>query len=217
MTSWHIHQVLSIIESEHGLDQAYARQVRWPQGHRVNLDSRLLLLGVRRLVSEGLMTEAHLRDAAWVLGCQMAAMDSYERFDDSLRQGHPAPLSFAYALPSMPLACVSVRHALRGLTYTITGGLDAGIQAFRESVALIGAGLARTVVTGAWESPSASAGPTQDACRLLLVVLRADSGDEPRAACAAAPSEAPRDGVVARLGRFLQCVDATGSPGNAGA
>lgn len=208
MRAWRIDHILSIEETEHDLHQAYAREVRWPLGYRVNLDARLLLVGARRLVCGRHLTEAQLREAAWVLGCRRGAMDSYERFDDSLRQGQPMPLPFAYALPSMPLACVSVCHAIRGITYTLTGGAAAGIRAFEQAVGLVAAGLADTVVTGAWDSPSASAGPQGSACRLLLAVVRADTSGpwkNMRLREAAAPHD---DNAVTCLARFLQHKDA---------
>ncbi len=206
MKRWRLRATLELAESVAGLAEAYAREVRWAQGFRVNADSRLMLLGMRRLLARKLLAEHELRAAAFVIGCRLGAMDSYESFDDGLAHGKEMPLAFAYALPSMPLACASICHSLRGVTYTLTGEGDAGIQAFRQAVALLESGAYRTVVSGCWESPSATAGPDHAACRLLLLVLEAPA--EGMAAQAPALREEAAHAVgthdsVAVLKRFL--------------
>ncbi|MHB1123201.1 MAG: hypothetical protein ACYC0T_10830 [Ramlibacter sp.] len=170
--------MLEVDDPVAALGPCYAREVRWAQGFRVNADSRLLLLGLRRLLARRIVCEAELRTAAFVLGCRLGAMDSYERFDDGLVQGRVAPLAFAYALPSMPLACASVCHSLRGLTYTLTGEGDAGIRALRQAATLIASGATDVAVAGCWETPSATAGSSAS-CRLLLVVVDAAGAGGP--------------------------------------
>lgn len=176
MQFWHLKAKLEVHESAGELAQAYAREVRWDQGFRVNIDSRLLLLGMRRLLSRGLVTDTELRTAAFVMGCRLGAMDSYESFDSALQQGKEMPLAFAYALPCMPLACASVCHSLRGVTYTLTGAEQAGIAAFKQAATLVESGAASVAVTGCWESPSQTAGAGNASCRLLLLVLEAIAG-----------------------------------------
>jgi hypothetical protein len=181
MKRWHLRAMIEVAESPAGLGLAYAREVRWAQGFRVNVDSRLMLLGMRRMLSRKILTEDELRAAAFIIGCRLGAMDSYESFDDGLVQGRQVPLAFAYALPSMPLACVSICHALRGVTYTVTGAGDAGIRAFTQAAALVESGAASRVVTGCWESPSMTAGEGNTSCRLFLLVLEAVAADNARA------------------------------------
>lgn len=206
MNGWRMRPVLALDESHASLQAAYAKEVRWAQGFRVNNDSRLLLLGMRRLLGQRLLSDAELRTAACVLGCRMGAMDSYETFDDGLLAGNDVPLAFAYALPSIPLACASICHALRGITYTLTGEQDVGIQAFAAAVQLIESGVVDRVVTGCWESPSQTAGDSQSSYRLLLCVIEAD-------ACGVAPAlpaqHTARDcstnqDAVAELQRYLR-------------
>lgn len=181
MRRWRVRAALEIEEPQAALDRAYAREVRWAQGFRVNVDSRLVLLGMRRLLSRRLVSEGELRAAAVVAGCRLGAMDSYEAFDCGLAQGREVPLAFAYALPCIPLACASICHSLRGITYTLTGAGDAGILAFQQAAALIESGAADIAIAGCWESPSATAGDPDASCRLLLLVLEhtgvADIGD----------------------------------------
>ncbi|WP_310452590.1 hypothetical protein [Sulfuritalea sp.] len=205
---------MEVEESVASLGQAYAREVRWAQGFRVNIDSRLILLGIRRLLSCKIISDGELRAAAFVIGCRLGAMDSYESFDDGLAQGRDVPLAFAYALPSMPLACASICHSLRGVTYTVTGAGDAGIRAFSQAAALVESGAAGMVVTGCWESPSATAGEGNASCSLLLLVLEeeevagsdaygADDYTGPPTMDEDAPTALTVQSSVAALKRFL--------------
>lgn len=178
MKSLLLKAMLEVQESAAELGQAYAREVRWPQGFRVNVDSRLMLLGIRRLLARGIITDAQLRTAAFVMGCRLGAMDSYESFDCGLMQGKEVPLAFAYALPCIPLACASICHSLRGITYTVTGESNAGILAFSQAVALLQSSATDIVVTGCWESPSATAGGLNSFCKLLLLVLERSASPE---------------------------------------
>lgn len=206
MKRWRLRTTLEVEESAQGLEQAYAREVRWAQGFRVNADSRLMLLGMRRLLARKVVSEHELRAAAFVVGCRLGAMSSYESFDDGLLQGKEVPLAFAYALPSMPLACASICHSLRGVTYTLTGEGNVGIRAFRQAAALLESGTCGAVVTGCWESPSATAGAQHGACRLLLLVLEAladgDAADPTPRREAPPDTRIPPDAVTA-LKRFL--------------
>lgn len=151
----------------------YQQEVAWSQGYRINTDARLLLLGVQRLIASGLINEAALGSCAVVLGCRLGAMDSYETFEDSLASRQPTPLAFAYALPSMPLASVSVRHAMRGITYTLTGGGDVGLKSMYQGAAQLSGGYAETGIVGCWETPSRTAQGLGSVmrCRLQLAVL----------------------------------------------
>ena len=152
----------------------YKQEVGWTQGYRINTDARLLLLGVQRLLAAGFIHDAALRTCAVVLGCRLGAMDSYEAFADSLTNNQATPLAFAYALPSMPLAGVSVRHAMRGMTYTLTGDNDIGLKALRLGAAQLADGYTDMGIVGCWDTPSRTAQglATGLRCRLLLAVLQ---------------------------------------------
>lgn len=205
MIRWRMRGQVAIEESPTSLNDAYAREVRWAQGFRVNNDSRLVLLGMRRLLSQKILSESEMRTAAFVVGCRLGAMDSYETFDDALVQGKEVPLAFAYALPSMPLACASICHSLRGITYTVTGERDAGIQAFRQATELVASGTSRIVVTGCWDSPSKTAGDHSKCCRLVLIVIEEDAAHQ---ASAPAMDEAGIEGfndedAIGSLIRYL--------------
>jgi hypothetical protein len=153
---------------------AYQQEVAWSQGYRINTDARLLLLGVQRLLAAGFIHDAALRTCAVVLGCRLGAMDSYEAFADSLTNNQATPLAFAYALPSMPLAGVSVRHAMRGMTYTLTGDNDIGLKALRLGAAQLADGYADMGIVGCWDTPSRTAQGLAPGlrCRLQLAVLQ---------------------------------------------
>lgn len=207
MATWYLRSTLLVEEEPDALDKAYGREVRWTQGFRVNMDSRLLLLGLRRFLNANQLSESDLHSAEYVLGCRFGAMDSYEKFDASLAAGIPAPLAFAYALPSMPLACASVCYGLRGHTYTVVGQADVGIRAFRQAIALLGAGRTQRVIFGCWESPSATAGhpPEKHKCRLLLgmVEMADQSCNQDHAISSKAGGDANPD-CVETLANFLQ-------------
>lgn len=176
---WRIRGMLSIEETPEGLASAYTREVGWAQGFRINVDARLILLGVQRMLTEKLLRESDLRHAAVVLGCRLGAMDSYEAFDDSLVDSQPTPLAFAYALPSTPVASASVRYGLRGITYTLVGQDDVGLRALRQGIGLVTSGRAQRAVIGCWETPSQTAQRVgwSTMCRLLLAIVEPD--DEP--------------------------------------
>ncbi len=156
------------------IDAGFRHELRWPAAQRVNLDARLLLLGLQRLRSRLGWTDEAFQSSAVVLGCRLGAIDSYEAFDDSLEDGWPAPLSFAHALPSIPLACASLCFGLRGHTVTLSGDAGVGLQALEQAARLIRAGRAERAIAGCWETPSATrrrrygAG---DRGRCLLVAL----------------------------------------------
>lgn len=154
MTGVRLRGSLMVDETLATLCDAYRREVRWPHGYRINTDARLLLVAVHRMLALKLLTEEEFRQASVVMGCRLGAMDSYEAFDASIAQQHPAPLAFAYALPSMPVAGISVRYGLRGVTATLTGQDDVGLHALRQGVTLLRSARAQRVVVGCWETPS---------------------------------------------------------------
>ncbi len=163
------------------LAYAYQQEVDWSQGYRINTDARLLLIGAQRLLVCGLINEAELASCAVVLGCRLGAMDSYEAFENSLLKNQATPLAFAHALPSMPLASVSVRHVIQGITYTLTGGIDVGLKALQQGAAQLVAGHAEMGIVGCWETPSRTALGigTAPRCRLQLAVLKATDEGRP--------------------------------------
>lgn len=202
MEKWRIRYSLLLEEPPAAIDKAYGREVRWDQGFRVNLDSRLILLGLRRFMRGGGLTEDALRHSDFVLGCRLGTMDSYEKFDASLKAAAPAPLAFAYALPSMPMACASLYYGLHGQTYTLVGEAEVGIRALRQAVALITAGRSRQVIFGCWESPSQTAGsdPDRSNCRLLLALVEAGSE---ASTLITMPDSRPSGDCVSSLAEFL--------------
>lgn len=160
------------------IEAAYRREVRWPHGHRVNLDARLVLLGLYRLRSLAGLSDEEFRTCGVVLGCQLGAMESYEAFDRSMTAGGAAPLAFAHALPSMPLACASLCFRLPGYTLTVAGDAEVGLRALEQAALLMRAGRASRVIAGCWEAPSETArrryrDPSR--CRLLLVMAGHDA------------------------------------------
>jgi hypothetical protein len=121
-------RVLGFVEVDEDagvIEVELAAQVRWRQGGRLDADSRLMLVGMERLFRAGLVAAAELRSAHYLMGWRESSLDSYRTFRDCYDRGIRAPLSFAHALSSMPLACASLHFGLRGPTYTLMG--DAGV------------------------------------------------------------------------------------------
>ncbi len=193
------------------IEAAFRRELRWPQGHRVNLDSRLMLLGLKRLQAGLAWSEEAFRACAVVAGSRLGSMESYEAFDRSLTDGCPAPLAFAHALPSIPLACASLCFSLRGHVLTLMGGPEVGLTALEQAMALLRAGRASHAIAGCWEVPSETSAhryPDDGRCRLLLVALDYRSverfGTMAIGSVSAADADTDADaGPVARLWRHL--------------
>ncbi|KIC07227.1 hypothetical protein RA19_24840, partial [Leisingera sp. ANG-M1] len=116
---------LALPQSE--LDRCFRREVKWPQAFRVGTDSRLLLLALHRLFEATGLSRAGRHHAATYLGCRYGAQECYGEFDQALSEGRSNPLAYAYALPSIPLACASLLFQMRGQTYTVVGP-QAGVQ-----------------------------------------------------------------------------------------
>jgi len=116
---------IEVDEDAHSIERELAAQVRWRQGGRLDADSRLMLVGMERLFRSGLVPAAELRSAHYLMGWRESSLDTYRAFRECYDQGIRAPLSFAHALSSMPLACASVHFGLRGSTYTVMG--DGGV------------------------------------------------------------------------------------------
>jgi 3-oxoacyl-(acyl-carrier-protein) synthase len=212
MRGWRIGGTLLIDQTPAELELAYRREVAWTQGYRINVDARLLLLGMQRLLKRQLIAEPALREAAVVLGCRSGAMESYEAFEASLAAALPAPLAFACALPSIPLAAAGMRFGLRGLTYTLAGDAGIGWRALRQGGRLLAAGRAERAVVGCWEAPSATARQGgSERCRLLLAILET-------AAESSAPPHAPAgDDAGDAVSAFASCLRKTLTRHTAGA
>jgi len=157
---------LSLALPQDALDAAFRKEGRWPQAFRVSADSRLLLLGLSRLLGAGLLSAAELRDAALIAACRAGALDCYESFDDSLLRAQPSPLAFAYALPSIGLAAASICHGVTGPTYTLTGDAQVGLRGLEQAALLLRGGLAGRVVLCAFDVPA-----TKGICRGVFAVL----------------------------------------------
>ncbi|MBA3006096.1 MAG: hypothetical protein KJ900_17660 [Proteobacteria bacterium] len=219
MTSFRVHGTLMVDESLDDLALAYKHEVGWAQGFRINIDTRLMLLGVQRLLTSKLVSEPELRQSALVVGCRLGAMDSYEAFEASLATNQATPLAFAYALPSMPLAGVSVRHGMRGMTYTLTGQKDVGLRALRQGVGLLVSGRADRAIIGCWETPSRTAqyfNPSTR-CRLLLAIIEpVKAGASFFSLANIAPGGSFDADCVAMLATCLCETDSLGSIGTTG-
>jgi hypothetical protein len=158
------------------LETAYAAEVSWQPATRINGDSRLVILGLQRLL-RGKDTDTGERTAL-VLGAQYGAMESFEAFDHSLAAGPPQPRAFAHALPSTPVAAASIRFGFRGPTVTLSGGSDIGITALRQALLMLDRGRCDRCITGCWHMPSATtaaAGLPANAELLLLLLHRTEA------------------------------------------
>lgn len=187
------------------IEAAFSRELRWSQGHRVNLDARLLLVGLNRLRERLSWKEAAFRNCALVAGSRLGAMDSYEAFDRSIELACPAPLAFASALPSIPLACASLCFSLRGPVLTLMGDVNVGVDAVRQAAALLRAGRSSHAIAGCWEAPSDTARHVYQAdsrCRLLLVAMDKNGSEQPGSGLRD-PMTDTGVGPVARLSRQL--------------
>lgn len=156
------------------VEAEFRRDVRWTPGLRVNLDARLIMLGLRRLRDRLNWTDEMLSSCSVVLGCRVGSMESYEGFDRSLVGGWPAPIAFSHALPSIPLACASLCFSLRGQTITLAGDANVGLHALEQASRLVRVGRSARAIAGCWEVPHENAGRPPDAgnrCRALLVAL----------------------------------------------
>lgn len=204
-------RVTQIDAAVHQVEAMYRDELRWPHGLRVNLDARLLLLGLERMRRQLHVTEPEFSACGVVVGCRLGAMESYEAFERSMAGNHPAPLAFAHALPSIPLACASLRFRLQGQTLTLVGGVDVGVRAVEQAMLLVRAGREGRIVAGCWEVPSETASlhhGTDGRCRLLLTLVDR-TYLVPRAfESTGLPVRKPRapdgDGPVARLARYLR-------------
>lgn len=184
------------------IDAWYRKELRWPHALRVNLDARLLMLGLHRLRCALQLSDAEFRALGFVVGCRLGAMESYEAFERSLAQRYPAPLSFTHALPSIPLACASLHFRLQGQTLTLAGDADVGVRALAQAALLVRAGRCARAVAGCWETPSDTARTRHRAderCRLLLALVDGSGGS----ICGPAPPQAADDGPVAQMARHL--------------
>ena len=153
----------------------YVEELNWGPGLRLNLNSQLVLLGLRRLLTRlqcGPGTSLNLESTALIAGSPLSSVSSYERFDDSLIAKSPSPLICAQALPSVPVTAASICFKLTGITITLTGDRSVGIAAFRHAVTTLAFGRAHLAIAGCWNLPSTtSSRGTRDA-QLSLVALQ---------------------------------------------
>lgn len=171
---------LSLALPQDALDAAFRKEGRWPQAFRVSVDSRLLLLGLSRLMAAGLISAAELRDAALIAACRAGALDCYESFEDSLLRAQPSPLAFAYALPSIGLAAASICHGVTGPTYTLTGDAQVGLRGLEQAALLLRSGQAERVVLCAFEAP-ANGGICKGVFAVLGLGLAGDAAEAAQA------------------------------------
>ena len=169
------------------IDEAYAREVNWAQGFRLNPDARLLLLGIDRLLKRtakgndlALSVDRNKTSTAVVLGSDFGSLFSYESFFDGIIQKKAQPLAYTHALPSTPTAAASIYFGFVGQTITLSGDAFVGISALQSAVLLLSLQRCDRVVAGCWHSPSDTTrgfGLPERANLLLLVLERAPASD----------------------------------------
>jgi 3-oxoacyl-(acyl-carrier-protein) synthase len=180
--------LVSIDESPADLDTAYAVEVDWQQGYRLNPDSRLILLGVKRVLKrlssvgdDGSEGFDRLRTAL-VFGSAFGSLCSYEAFFDSTKKTRVEPLAYTYAMPSTPTAAASICFRLLGPTITVSGEEEAGIAALKNSITMLAIGRCDLAITGCWHAPSQTTrkeGLPERAQLLLLALQRPAAANGP--------------------------------------
>jgi len=184
--------IVRIVNRPDQVEAAYAAEVNWPQGYRLNADARLLLLGASRLIGRlrgagsKLSRPEEKSRTALVLGQTFGSLSSYEIFHDSLLAGAAEPLACTLALPSVPVSAIGIRFGFCGPSITVAGGLEVGLLALRDALLLLAQDRCDHVITGCWYLPSATTASSglPDYAKLVLIALRA--GDKRKATMAVA-------------------------------
>jgi 3-oxoacyl-(acyl-carrier-protein) synthase len=161
------------------IDAAYAAEVDWSQGYRLNPDARLALVGAGRLLQGTANEDAERDRTAVVLGSDFGSLCSYETFYDGLARGKAQPLPYTHALPSTPTAALSIYLGLHAPTLTVSGEAEVGVSAVRVAQLLLASDRCNKVIVGCWHTPSATtaqAGLSERAQLLLLLLERAENG-----------------------------------------
>jgi 3-oxoacyl-(acyl-carrier-protein) synthase len=185
----HIVDMVHIVDVPANIDAAYAAEVDWSHGYRLNPDARLALVGASRIskAANGLLSAGNAdRDrVAVVLGGDFGSLSSYESFFDGLIRKAAQPLPYTHALPSTPTAALSIFFELHGPTLTVSGEAEVGVTAVRVAQMLLAAGRCDKVIVGCWHTPSATtakAGLPETAQLMLLLLdhVRNESRDSLR-------------------------------------
>jgi len=172
-----------IVDAPENIDTAYAAEVDWSQGYKLNPDSRLALVGVGRIlkaVGNIFGAGGAERDrVALVLGSDFGSLCSYESFFNGLTRKVAQPLPYTHALPSTPTAALSIFHELHGPTLTVSGEAEVGVSAVRVAQMLLAAGRCDKVIVGCWHAPSATTAKAglADTAQLLLLLLEQSNGE----------------------------------------
>jgi hypothetical protein len=161
------------------VEAAYAVEVNWPQGYRLNADARLLLLGASRLIDRLRPTQVHLGDTkenfstALVMGQNFGSLSSYERFHDTVLAGAAEPLACTLAIPSVPVTAIGIRFGISGPALTIAGGIEVGLLAVRDALMLLSLNRCKRAVAGCWYVPSATSARAglPDRAQAILLAL----------------------------------------------
>jgi len=181
-----IADVISIDESLTDVDLAYATEVDWQQGYRLNPDSRLVLLGVKRILKRISGAGGDSNDgfdksrAALVIGSSFGSLCSYEAFFESVKRKRVEPLTYTYAMPSTATAAASICFQLLGPTVTMSGEDEVGIAAVNNSVTMLAVGRCDLAIAGCWHVPSQTTrkeGLPERAQMLVLALQRAAAAD----------------------------------------
>jgi hypothetical protein len=171
------------------IDDAYTTELNWKQGHRLNLDCRLVLLGIARLL-RGLESEAGAKPTDFgtiglVAGSNFSSLLSYEIFHDSVLAKSASPVVCAQALPSTPVTAASICFGFLGATISLSGGNEVGITAFRQAATMLRSSRCSLAIAGCWHVASHTTdreGLPNKTQLSLLALRRAKQDREPASA-----------------------------------
>ena len=148
------------------LCKLYAAEVKWSLGQRVSRDSQLLLLVLNRLIRNSNLSLADRRSLAVYVAARTGGQENYATFDTALASGDLRPMAYAYALPSIPLACASLLLSLTGPTYSFLGGATVGLDAARQAATAVRLGTTPQAIVVTTACPPTSESSTYQAVAL---------------------------------------------------
>jgi 3-oxoacyl-(acyl-carrier-protein) synthase len=134
-----------------------ARSGRGPTALRMSPEAALLLQAVTAAVGSGLLKGIDRSTVALSMVADCGAMASYEAFAADIGAGSPRSASFVHAIPSAPVAMVSLAFGFKGPALTLSGETGAAVDALDEAVRWLREASATAVIVGGWRSPSVTA------------------------------------------------------------
>lgn len=171
-------------ESQKTCEELYEREVDWDQGYKLNLDSRLVVLGMNRLLAHArsafqcdLLTEGE--NVGLVIACGTGSLSSYQEFFESMRVNKLRPPTYTQAMPSTAAAAISICYSIQGPTIMLTNSTTGPLWkvAWDESLNLIQFEHCDTVIVGCWHIEALLADPADGLCQVTLAALKGE-GDE---------------------------------------